>query len=301
MSDETIDSLRALRPGDAGRVQDLFPDSWRRELLDRLVDTPASAPGATRNRAVPRSVRVRRSRVRRRLVPALGVVAMLATAAGLLTSGSAIAPSTAVGAVVFRTAQGGEVIATVKDPFAAQQVLDEEFARHGFDITVDLVPVSPSLVGTVVYTSEEDSNDWIQPLRHGSCLNGGGGCAIGVRIKSAFTGHGYITLGRPARSSEAYESQASAFAAGEPLHCSGLLGATVAQAARSLQARGLEVEWREDVSGPTASHSRVLDSAPLGNYVWESVMATEGKAIVWTEPAPWPADSLHGAQFNQGC
>jgi hypothetical protein len=302
VTNELTHFLRLLRPRDAGEVQDVFPSTWRRALLERLVDARANPSVAPRHRAPSRSARARQSKVKRRLrlVPALGVIVALASAAGLLASGSAIAPSTAAGAVVFHTSGQGDVIATVKDPFAAQNQLNEAFAQHGFDITVDLVPVSASLVGTVIYTSEGDSAGMIQPLRHGSCLNGGGSCAIGVKIHAGFTGHGYVTLGRPARPGEAYASQASAFAQGEPLHCSHLLGASVANAAGRLEARGLTVEWRGDSPDGT-SHSYVLEAAPLGSYVWEAVMATSGKAIVWTEPKPWPADSLHGAQFNQGC
>ena len=69
------------------------------------------------------------------------------------------------------------------------------------------MPVSPSLVGTVVYISDNGGASAIQPLQGGPCVTGGGGCSIGVKIPATFTGQGYITLGRPAKPGETYESR----------------------------------------------------------------------------------------------
>jgi hypothetical protein len=229
-----------------------------------------------------------------------------AVAVALLATSSAVRPQTAAGAVAFRTVSGGEIVATVTDPFAAESQLKAAFAQRGFSITLKLIPVSPSLVGTVVYTSDNGGASTIQPLQGGRCLNGGGGCAIGVKIPAGFTGQGYITLGRPARPGETYESQASVFAPGEALHCSGLLGARVATALSALQADNLAVEWRENTTetstgGTSVSHSKTDTTAPSNNYIWDADMAAPGKVMIWTEPTPWPADNTHGAQFNRGC
>jgi len=84
-----------------------------------------------------------------------------------------------------------------------------------------------------------------------SCVTGGGGpgnCPVGLKIPREFAGSGSIVLGRPAKAGEAYESTNSAFAPGESLHCSGLIGETVATALPKLAARGITVQWPAQAS-----------------------------------------------------
>lgn len=78
-------------------------------------------------------------------------------------------PSSAVAFII----APGDIIATVTDPFAAQKDLDAAFAAHGFNITVQLVPVSPSLVGALVATSQDTPGSVIEPLEGGTCVTGG--------------------------------------------------------------------------------------------------------------------------------
>jgi hypothetical protein len=312
MSYDITKLLRSMRPDDAVHVAEIFPADQRAMLIEEIVSHGArSVSRWTVSRRPQRRLRVRPTfnmRGRRRLIlaPTLGLVAAVALVVTVLATSSALAPQTAVGAVAFRAVAGGDIVATVTNPFAAASQLESAFAQRGFDITLTLVPVSPSRVGTVVYSSDDGGSSAIQPLQRGQCLNGGGGCAIGVRIPASFEGKGYIALGRPARPGEAYESQASAFAPGEPLHCSGLLGSRASAAQPVLEKDHLSVEWREvttstSVSGTQTSHS-TIDSAPAsGNYIWDADMMAPGKLAIWTEPTPWPADDTHGAQFNQGC
>ncbi|HYM55589.1 MAG TPA: hypothetical protein VES97_09515 [Solirubrobacteraceae bacterium] len=312
MSYEITQVLRDLRPDDATRTDEIFPGEQRIELLEAILSHDARSHRQTdvRRRHTQRKHRHRFSGTgwleRPVLVPALGVVAAVAVAVAALATSSAVTPQPAAGAVAFRAAPGGNIVATVTDPFAAVSQLKSAFARRGFDITLDLVPVSPSLVGTVVYSSDAGGSSAIQPLQRGQCLNAGGGCSIGVEIPASFVGKGYITLGRPARPGETYESQASAFAPGEPLHCSGLLGRRVAAAQPALEQNHLTVEWREVTTetatdGTQTSHSKTDIVPASSNYIWDADMTAPGKVAIWTEPTPWPADTTHGAQFNQGC
>jgi hypothetical protein len=289
MTDSLTSILASLRPREAAMSAEIFPASWRERVLAEIcVD------------AAPRRPVVR---ARRRLLPGAALaataagLAVLLVVAGLTGSGTQRASS----AIAFRTSADGDVIATVEEPLAAQGQLEQAFARRGFDIQVSLVPVSPSLVGTLVYASEDDGADSIQPLLRGPCLAGGAGCSVGVRILSSFKGRGYITLGRAARADEAYDSTASAFAPGEPLHCSGLLGARVASALPRLERDHLRAEWREEVSVGSSSRSRTLPLPPSGNYIWEATLSAPGKLVVFTQPKPWPADARHGAHDNDGC
>jgi hypothetical protein len=312
MSHNLVELVRGLRPEDAGRVDELFPRARRIELFEEIVssDRPITAESARRRLAPSRRTGWWPSMTRRVRRPAListaAAVAVAAVAAGLIAS-SAVRPQAAAAAVAFRTAADGDIVATVTDPFAAQSQLKAAFAAHGMDITVNLVAVSPSLVGTVVYTSDNGGASAIQPLQGGHCVTGGGGCAIGLKIPATFTGQGYITLGRPAKPGETYESQASAFAPGELLHCSGLLGARVATALPILQADRITAQWRDDPTGHTAdgrstSPSHTDTTAPTNNYIWDAVMFTPGTIMIWTHPTPLPADLAANAQrYDQGC
>jgi hypothetical protein len=292
MNDSLTSLLESLRPREALMAAEIFPSSRREALLAEIVSREARPPEVSR---------VRRRRPLGALVVAVGLFALLLIVVGLPGARSRLGAQRASSAIAFRTAADGDVIATVVEPFAAQTQLEQAFARRGFDIQVSLVPVSPSLVGTLVYASEEDGADSIQPLLQGPCLAGGSGCSVGVRILSSFEGRGYITLGRAARVGEAYATTASAFAPGEPLHCSGLLGATVAQALPRLESGHLQAQWREDVSTGASSRAKELPTPPAGNYIWEATLSAPGRLVVFTEPTPWPADARHGAHDNDGC
>lgn len=298
MSNQTLKLLRGLRPPAAGRVDELFPAEFRLELLGAIVgDSTAHMPPH----------RAGRSSQRRRRPLKLGLAgAATATAAAALvaalTAGSAVSPTPA-DAVSFRTASSGEIVATVTDPFAAQAQLNAAFAKQGLNITVNLVPVSPSIVGTVLYVGGSTAVSQIQSLQGGHCLTGGGGCPIGLKIPKDFTGRGAITIGRPARRGEEYESATSAFAPGEPLHCSGLLGASVASATPALERDKLTMKWNEVESDPsnTSSTTRTLEQPPTHSYIWGAELSSPGHLTLTTEPTPWPNTPGAGAQFNKGC
>ena len=295
MNTETVSqTLRGLRPRDADRVDEWFSPAQRDALLREITSTPRPLAADERDPATTRrrSARSRASRRPRLLVLAASVIAA-GFAVAVLVLNSTVQTQPARAAVSFRTAADGEIVATVRNPVAAENQLDAAFAAHGLRITVSLVPVSPSLVGTVVYASDTGGNDAIQTIGHGRCLTGGGGCPIGLKIPSDFTGRGSITLGRPAKAGESYESTASAFAPGEALHCSGLFGARVSAAMSVLHARRLTVaQWRVA--------NKVTSTAPAQNYVWLVDPMTARTIRVWTEPTPPTATSV-SRSYNAGC
>ncbi|MGD0167177.1 MAG: hypothetical protein ABSC51_07810 [Gaiellaceae bacterium] len=300
MSHNLVELVRGLRPEDAGRVDELFPPAQRRELFREIVSSDQSISEESGRRRLTPSRHARWCsstihRVRRPvLISSLGAVAAAAVAAGLIAS-SAMRPQAAAAGVAFRTGADGDIIATVTDPFAAESQLKAAFAEHGLDITVNLLPVSPSLVGTVVFISDSGGASAIQPLQGGPCVTGGGGCSIGVKIPATFTGQGDITLGRPAKSGETYESQASAFAPGEVLHCSGLLGARVATALPVLKAKKLTPQWRERSTGANDA------TAPTSNYIWDALMQAPGTVMIWTSPTPRSGSAAYTRALDQGC
>jgi hypothetical protein len=303
--------MRGLRPADAERTRELFPAERRTELLHTIVsngtDLRAEAHRSTsrrRRKLLGAGARARRRSLRHSLLLAtLGAATVVAVAGVMLSTTSGVSPTPA-DAVTFRTAASGDIVATVTEPFAAQARLDAAFVKQGLKITVSLLPVSPSIVGTVLYIGESGSGAQIKPLQGGHCLTGGGGCSIGIEIPKGFTGEGSVTLGRPARPGEQYESSASIFAPGELLHCSGLLGARVSTALSALRADRLTVvQWREDVSDPSglSSHSVTDAQPPAANYIWGAELIEPGKVSVTTAGTPWPDDPGAGSDFNKGC
>lgn len=313
MNRDPVALLRDLRPGDAERIGQIYPPARRAELLQAIVrGAGASQPVASTGRrtgarrASPGAAARGRGAARGWRPAVVSAVAAGAVAAAVtvsLSTSSDVGPAPAE-AVTFDTASSGATVAMVTEPFAAQSRLDAAFAARGLKITVNLIPVSPSIVGTLLFVGESSPGAaQIRALQGGHCLMGGGGCSIGVEIPRGFQGTGSITLGRPAKPGEAYESSASLFAPGEPLHCSGLLGARVADALPVLRRDALTVvDWREDTEGsPGVSHSVTLAAPPAQNYVWGAVLVEAGRAMVDTERAPWPDTPGAGAQFNRGC
>lgn len=197
-----------------------------------------------------------------------------------------------------RGADSGYIIATVTDPFAAQSSLNAAFKAAGLDIVVTLVPASPSAVGTVVALS---LGAGIQTLYGGTCVEGGAGCPIGLKIPRDFTGKAFITLGRPAETGESYTVTNSAFTPGESLHCSALLGAQVQTALPALAADKITTEWSH-VSG--ANNNTVVDNTPppATYYIWGATPVSAGTVRFDTQPTPLPADlAANGQRYDQGC
>ena len=229
-----IDLIRDLRPdvqlpgprelaGARGRLTAVIAA----ERGDRTA--PASAPGL----ALPRAdrSRVRRARAAwspRRLVLAAGLaVAAAAVAAGAtLVSvrgpASVRPPTVEAAAALSFTRHGGYIDVLVRNPVADPKFYQEDFQAHGLHIRLYLLPVSPSLVGTVVFIDTlGPGGDSITTITaKGRCWTGGGGnqCPVGLRVPIGYRGQAAFTFGRAARPGELYESTAPADAPGEVMH-----------------------------------------------------------------------------------
>lgn len=168
-------------------------------------------------------------------------------------------PNPAQAAVQF-SQDDGYIVAMVTDPFAAEQQLNAAFAAHHLDIDLKLVPVSPSIVGSVVFLEGADIQSIFDKRYDGPM----GEQPVGLRIPTDFKGHASIVLGRPAKPGETYASAGDAFAPGEALHGVDLVGMKARDAARVLDKMGLTVAWRVDMpssAGP-ASAAPIATPAP---------------------------------------
>jgi hypothetical protein len=257
-------------------------------MLGRLADGWESLPEAdlkdmisvatSTNQAQPVTAPPRLPRLRSPAVVIPAAAAFLALA--VILAALVVRPAPAAAGVRFST-HGGAIVATVTNPFASSDQLRRAFAEQRLNIDLKLVPASPSLVGTVVAT--EQSGSGIEALQGGSCVTGGGGCPVGLRIPLHYQGHAEITLGRPARARERFVASADAFASGEPLHCSGLVGATVSQASDALESRGLSATWRPYRD---SANTRLDPLAVGGQFVIDADSMAPDQVVVWVSPSP---------------
>ena len=276
MSDITIPEAElALRLGRlAGGVPAL--DAAEIDGLVRVATRANRAPAAGRARAAGGA---RGIRLWPRLALGFGVAAGLAVLT-LVAAGVLRQPATAAAGVHFSRSHRF-IVARITDPAASAAALRQAFAEHGLDIHLSLVPVSPSLVGTIVYVGENGGG--IQALQGGTCVTGGGGCPVGLRIPRDYAGQAYITLGRAAQGHESYASTASVFGPGEPLHCSGLIGRRVSAAREVFAARGWMTNWTMYDSADGAR----LDPATLGrDYVVGAEHMARGSLLVSVSERP---------------
>lgn len=252
-TDQLIDQeLSARNPSPAGELAGSERSRAARELLHRVLD-PDELPLAGLPTA-PITVPDAAQRPRRRSLAAAAAAAaaLLGAAGGLLATRGPAAPARPgrLGAVrlVDFTRTNGKIVARITDPRAASSELDAVFHQHGLDISVRVVPVSPSLVGSIVALYESAGTSPITSMQHRPCLKGGTHCWVGLVVPADFNGAAKVFVGRAAEPGEVYDSSTSPFAPGEVLHCHGqLLGEQVDVAAPVLRGLGLSVSWRENV------------------------------------------------------
>jgi hypothetical protein len=297
-TDEALD--RALAAQNPAPLDQLTDSADWPESVALLAQVLADGGGDVR----PVRLDVRRRRIRVVAVAAAAVLVM----AGIVTvshRGTQAPPtrsaekrygSTIPGAslVDFSTESNGDVVARITNPDAAASQLDAVFAAHHLDISVSVVPVSPSLVGTIVF-NDEPSGENIQPIQAGSCLAGGTQCWVGLIIPAGFTGRADVTVGRAAKPGETYESADSPFGPGEALHCAGVFNQPVSTAAPVVAAKGLTVEWR--VGNSTTN----LTSAPAGDYVVNGIPISSTTVMLMVQPTPLAANTPDLVEANSGC
>ncbi len=265
-------------------MPDLWPDIQERSLRVEMV---ADSPRGT----IPSPLRGRFRLVLGIMATALAI-ALLGVVAlwpkGTRTPNS-LEPN--VRLVVFTT-EDNKITARITDPFAATGQLSAVFEEHGLNITVRAIPVSPSLVGTILYSDVPS----IRSLHDGTCLGGGTSCEVGIVIPGDFHGQANVVVGRAAQTNETFRSSADVFGPGEVLHCSGILGRPVADAIPLLQRMSLMVRWLA-AAGPTTTGS------PPSGYVVSGTALSSNTVLLDVTPEPLDTPDFRSFQAlaNQGC
>src|SRR5262249_43403876 len=104
--------------------------------------------------------------------------------------------------------------ARIVDPQAARKRFKAAFARYGLHIDVWLQPVSPHIVGTIVFEDQderaqqsESEGAGIKMIYTPACRTASGAdCSIGLRVPLNFKGHAIVQIGRKAKPGEPYTS-----------------------------------------------------------------------------------------------
>lgn len=272
------------------QAEALLPDDAATALADRITATavPSAAP------------RRRRSPVMLIGLPlaAAGIAGAAVTAVAMTRDGGsggapAITPASPrvglVAALTF-TRKGGYIDVRVRDPLADPKRYKEEFAAHGLDVTLSMVPTSPSIVGTVVMmdTSENTTERDVTTITaKGECETGGAGdvCPVGVRIRTGYKGTATIAFGREARPGEKYNSTAPATAPGEVMHGMNYRKHRVGEVLAALRKRHVTVPEYRAMEGNV---SKVLKSgqAPPTWYVHDAVPWAKNQVLLFVGPNP---------------
>jgi hypothetical protein len=262
---------------------------------------PAEASPGLQTRPPARPGRGRPRRLLRVPLAAALTLALLATAAVVATTllgpghrtaaaspGASTRP-TASGQpaqVLSFTTAAGYITVIVRDPLADSSRYNAEFAAHHLAITLSLVPVSPSLVGTVVYIGQSAGSSGITTITaQGKCFTGGAGsaCPVGVRIPIGFHGQAQVVFGRAARPGEHYESTAAATAPGEVMHGLTFVGDTVAQVRTMLRERGVTVG---DYNYVDHGYGKNVTSVPGTWYVYDANPWAPQQVMLVVGPTP---------------
>ncbi|MEV4004459.1 hypothetical protein [Actinomadura sp. NPDC049753] len=273
----------------------LLPDDAAAALADRITAT-ASLPAVDGPPAPHR----RRSPVMRIGLPlaAAGVACAAVTAVVATRDGgpggtpgvTTTSPRVSLVAALTFTRKGGYIDVRVRDPLADPKRYKEEFAAHGLDVTLSMVPASPSIVGTVVMmdTSENTGERDVTTITaKGECETGGGGdvCPVGVRIRTGYKGTAAIAFGREARPGERYDSTAPATAPGEVMHGMTYRKHRVGEVLAALRKRHVTVPEYRAMDGNVGKALKPGQVPPTW-YVHDAVPWAKNQVLLFVGPEP---------------
>lgn len=282
-------------------------------ISDSEVRTMVSDPGTLAERIMSTTPEVRTRRAhRRRLLIAIPVAAGLAAAAVAITAiagpGTVGGPRQAQAAALsFSRPEGGYITVRIKDPLADPARYKKEFTAHGMNIDLRFVPVSPSLVGTIVMDggngpvppggpkigpdgSKVLTKDDLKPAdprkvilisaRTCQAASGGDDCPVGVKIPVGYRNPYMVVFGRAAKPGEQYASSNTATAPGEAMYGLNYKNHTVTDVLAMLRRRNITVAgYRAD--GPASPNGGIKVQTPK------------------TVPGTWHVLSADPYAFNQ--
>ncbi|MFG2248532.1 hypothetical protein [Spirillospora sp. NPDC048823] len=281
-----IDTMIAgLAPITDRRAGELLTDETAADLADRITAHPAE-----RNRRRPLRLIIGVP-----LATAAAVCAGVALAATIPDDddprpGKPTHDITLAAAALTVTPKGEYIEVRVRDPLADPERYRTEFAALGLDVSLNLVPASPSIVGTVVMMSTSKGTgerDITTLTAKGECETGGGGdqCPVGIRVRTDFKGKAEIVFGRAARPGEQYGSSAPVTAPGEAMHGMTFRNHRVSEVLAALKKRDVTVPEYRSMTGNTRNVLRPGQVPPTW-YVHDGVPWAKDQVLLFVGPTP---------------
>ncbi|UBU13492.1 hypothetical protein [Nonomuraea gerenzanensis] len=232
---------------------------------------------------------------RRRTWKPVVLTVALGTVIAVAALGVAVWPRPAAALEFARS--GEDYIVTVKDVYASPEQYAEEFRARGLPVTLELEPVSPSLVGKVVGghgTSAEEATPQIEPIPDPGCPAFEDPCTVRLRIPADLAGPAGVILGRPARDGENYATTGEISAPGEVLHCVPYLRMTVGQLRGELAKRGMDID-----SFRVGAKREVRRDVPDGWWPSGVLLSGRTKVVIYAGPeqaevSSWYRDAQAG-------
>jgi hypothetical protein len=198
------------------------------DIVDRFKDDLLAA-------SAPASITPRRRRWYAVPTMAAAAVAVAVALAALPSGKHGPRPGTAL--AITDVAGGTRV--RIADASASAERVERELGRAGITASVGSAPVSPSLVGTWTTVSGTPA------LRDAASEDAEIGHGVDLNVPRGYAGRLKLRIGRTARPGEDLRLSSSAFAEGEPLHCSGVERLDGRAADAEIRRRDLLPRWEE--------------------------------------------------------
>ena len=196
-----------------------------------------------------------RTRHRRVLELAAGVIVVVAVAVAVVGYSSRQPASAGVDIAV----RDGELVVRLTDLESRPAIVQTALVEAGLDASVSALPTGPSQVGRFVgIRVSRGSTADLRRIDERNDTSAGFGVPVG------WTGHLDLDVGRAARIGESYAASTDAFAPGEPLECSGVAGATLADALAPVTRRVPAARALGTVAGGEA-----MAPAPIAQFAAE--------------------------------
>jgi hypothetical protein len=235
--------------------------SFKAELREQLVSAA--------HRQVASSRRVRRHG----LLAAAAVAATIALVAAVSIMGR---PQPASAGVEIRVV-GGRLEIRLTDVETRAGYVQDQIRKAGLDVAVITVPVGPSQLGRFVRVAGDD------PPQLRTIDERGASTFVGFSVPVGWNGHLDLALGRAAHAGEGYVAFSDAYAAGEPLACSGLWGKSAVAAVPIAESRHVDIVFEPFVDGlgqPPIAASALAGSGMGGWLVSDAIAVSSNRVLL---------------------
>ncbi|WP_336206397.1 hypothetical protein [Nonomuraea sp. LPB2021202275-12-8] len=249
----------------------------------------------------------RPGRSRRLLVGAVAVAGLAAAAViGPAVLGAQGYATSYANSAIDIELRGDHYVAVIKDPLADHAKFTEGFKAVGLDVTLELVPSSPTAVGEVTGMSGS-LGPGASPARGSigsgtepsGCELGQAGCAMTILVQRDHAGSAVVRLGRAAQPGEKYENGRPATRKGEMLEGFRVDEKPVGEVLAEVRERGLRAVFEVITPAPGDNGWKVepgKQSVKVGDdwTVWEAQSEQAGVVRLMVTEERLPQNPVYG-------